>query len=95
MNVLQINMQKGWRGGEQQLSYLISGLKQENIGQVLVCEKGSELEKFAKENNVNFLSIKTGIFRTISNAKKIAQYVKNNKINIVHFYSVYREVLSS
>lgn len=84
MNILQINLQDGWRGGEQQLSYLILDLQKKDIRQTLVCKKHSPLEKFAKENNIDYISLELGLFSFIPNVKKFSEWVKKNNVDILH-----------
>lgn len=43
MNIIHINLQKTWRGGEQQLAYLLDSLKKNSINQILICRKNSAL----------------------------------------------------
>lgn len=41
MRILHINTEKTWRGGEQQLLYLIRGLREKGHSSTLVCQPGS------------------------------------------------------
>ncbi len=45
MKILHVNTERGWRGGEQQLLYLIRGLKHRGINSTVACRKGEELEE--------------------------------------------------
>lgn len=66
MKILHISTALSWRGGEQQLAYLIEGLQVKNVEQVLLCVKESELSKriqvnlqeLSKPNSVSFTWIK-------------------------------------
>jgi glycosyltransferase involved in cell wall biosynthesis len=84
MHVIHINLQDGWRGGELQVSFLMLELKKKPIMQTLVCKKGSLLEKFAIDNNFNYLSLQPGFFRGLLNAKKLSQFVRKNNVDIIH-----------
>ncbi len=84
MKVLHINLQKGWRGGEQQLGYLMSELKNKPIEQFLLCRKGSEVEDFAKQNDIVYLGLDLSILKGISNSKTVADFVLKNQIDILH-----------
>lgn len=84
MHILHINLQDGWRGGESQISFLMLELKKKPIRQTLVCKQGSQLEQFAIDNSINYLSLKLGILSTFINAKKIATFVRTNKVDIMH-----------
>lgn len=52
--------------------------------QTLVCKKGSLLEKFAIDNDFNYLSLKPGFFRVLFNAQKLSQFVRKNNVDIIH-----------
>lgn len=84
MHVIHINLQDGWRGGELQVSFLMLELKKKPVIQTLVCKKGSLLEKFAIDNDFNYLSLKLGFFRGLFNAQKLSQFVRKNNVDIIH-----------
>lgn len=52
MNVLELNFERGWRGGERQTIYNMEGFSQAGIKVSLLCRKGFELE--AKAINLGF-----------------------------------------
>lgn len=52
MKVLELNTEKGWRGGERQTCYNIAGLTGAGIRVELLCRKGRPLEAAAKELKV-------------------------------------------
>lgn len=84
MNILQINLQDGWRGGEQQLSYLMLYLQTKNCNQTLVCKQNSLLEKFAIENKITFFSLNIKGINKLSNIRKIFKLLQKKNINIIH-----------
>jgi glycosyltransferase involved in cell wall biosynthesis len=49
MNILELNFEKSWRGGERQTIYNIHGLLSKSIKVGLVCRKGFRLEEEAKK----------------------------------------------
>ena len=40
MRVLHINTEKGWRGGEEQMRFLMRGLRDEGVEQGAICRRG-------------------------------------------------------
>ena len=63
MKVLHISTATGWRGGEQQATYLITELQQLNVACMLLCPQDSEIQKrascpqvftFRKKGSLNF-----------------------------------------
>jgi glycosyltransferase involved in cell wall biosynthesis len=59
MNILELNFEKGWRGGERQTLYAMQGLKKAGISVHLVCRKNSYLERYAKKEEFNTYSFNT------------------------------------
>lgn len=47
MNILHINTQRSWRGGERQVLYLMNGLKQYSVNQFLYCRSHSPVAEKA------------------------------------------------
>jgi glycosyltransferase involved in cell wall biosynthesis len=45
--VLELNFEKGWRGGERQIIYTLQGFKNAGVSTHLICRKGYLLEKAA------------------------------------------------
>lgn len=84
MNVIQINLQKTWRGGEQQLAYLIKSFQEKNINQILICKENSALEDFAKIEKINHFAIKSGFRNLFKNLKLLYHLIKENNIDIIH-----------
>jgi len=52
IRVLHINTAKTWRGGEQQVLYLVRSLAKRDVLQLVICEPGSPLEKKCIEHNI-------------------------------------------
>lgn len=49
MNILHIDTERTWRGGEQQMCYLARGLLDRGHGAAVACRPGSECEERARE----------------------------------------------
>ncbi len=47
--VLHVSTPSGWRGGEQQLMYLVRGLAALDVGQTVACPPGSAVERACRE----------------------------------------------
>jgi glycosyltransferase involved in cell wall biosynthesis len=52
MRILHVDTEKGWRGGEQQLFYLVKGLKERGVEVAVACRVGDELEKRCREEGI-------------------------------------------
>lgn len=84
MNIIHINLQKTWRGGEQQLAYLLDSLKKNSINQILICRKNSALHEFAQKKNIKCTPLKKGLFSTIANILTLFNLIRSNNIEIIH-----------
>lgn len=84
--ILHLNNAKTWRGGEQQLYYLIMGLAERKIPQLLICQPNSELEKRI-DNQIPVNSISMLGEYDIFAAKKIAKIIKSNNVKLIHTHT--------
>ncbi len=84
MKILHINLQKSWRGGEQQLAYLMTALHERKIDQILICSENSKLEGFAKKEKLQYVALKKGFFQKIINLNKLSKLISREKIDLIH-----------
>ncbi|WP_022847484.1 MULTISPECIES: glycosyltransferase family 4 protein [unclassified Desulfurobacterium] len=57
MKIIHVDTEKGWRGGEQQLFYLLKGLNKKNVNQAVACVKGEELWKRCKKSGIKTVDL--------------------------------------
>ncbi|WP_421875690.1 glycosyltransferase [Marinoscillum sp.] len=53
MRILHLHSEKNWGGGEKQLLQLVLGLKEHGVEQLLICPKGSMLERQCDQEKIN------------------------------------------
>lgn len=94
MNVLHISTPMSWRGGEQQLAYLIEELSKKNISQLVVCSAGSEMEKYCQNNKINFTSQPKPISISLFSAKRISAICKKFGIDLIHAHDSHAHSVS-
>jgi glycosyltransferase involved in cell wall biosynthesis len=73
MNILSLNFERSWRGGERQTLFNAIGLIEKGFDVHLICRKGSDLEKRALQEKLKVFSFKSTIavlFFLIRNARK-------------------------
>ncbi len=58
MNILHLSTALSWRGGEQQLAYLIEELERQGIRQSVFCPKGSVLESHCHKHSIAVISFR-------------------------------------
>ena len=49
MNILHVAAAESWRGGEQQVAWLIDELKALGHASMVCCARGSAMEKYCKK----------------------------------------------
>lgn len=92
---LHINTEKTWRGGEQQILYLVSALKDMGTLPIVVCQKGSELVDKIKAIGIrNYELNMRGEFDVMS-AKAIADIANKDCVNIVHAHTSHAHSLAA
>jgi len=73
MRILEINTERGWRGGEKQTLLTVAGLVSNGHDATLICKKGSVLQQKANDQSINCIPIQSNfslfIF-LVFNAKK-------------------------
>lgn len=89
--VLHIDSEKSWRGGQQQVLYLVEGLK--SYDNIVACPPQSPLEERAKASGLRVLPVRMRgewDFLAISQLRKI---IRRNRIRIVHLHSPHAHAL--
>ena len=87
MRVLHLSSEKSWRGGEQQIAYLIeelSSLGQENY---VICRSGSSFESYCQSKSIQHSARSFSGFGIISTAIFLQNYVKKYNIDVVHMHT--------
>jgi len=90
MKILHVDTEKGWRGGEQQLLYLIRGLREKGVECAVACKKGSELEKRCWEEGFRTIPLKgnqsSDIFRLA---------ISGRSFDLIHAHSAKAHTISA
>ncbi len=89
MNILHIDTEKYWRGGQQQVFYLHKALIVKRINSILACNKSSELSIICKKENLPFFELDIFGELDILAAFKIARFCRKNKYDIIHVHSAH------
>ncbi|HAM39050.1 MAG: hypothetical protein A2474_00890 [Elusimicrobia bacterium RIFOXYC2_FULL_34_12] len=93
LTILHIDFEKTWRGGQQQLFWLVEGLSKKGYRNFIICQPNSELHKRLKENDYNTIGFKIlfeidpfAIFKT----KRIIEDIKPD---IIHLHSAHAHTI--
>lgn len=87
MKVLHLSSERTWRGGEQQIAYLIDELKSHGIDSVVALKKGSSFEDHCKKKGIPFEAMSFANEFDFSTALKIKAFAKKQKADIVHIHT--------
>lgn len=83
-SVLHVATALSWRGGEQQVAYLIEELNKHNVRQYVLCSTGSAMEEHCVKNSIPFFTSNKRSSFDLSYAKRIKELCVSNSIGLVH-----------
>jgi len=86
--VLHVSTALSWRGGEQQLAYLLDGLKDE-VDQYVLCAKASKMEAFCKEEGFNYYAQKKRAAFDIAFAMQLKKLCIALSIDLCHLHDAH------
>lgn len=87
LKILQLSSEKSWRGGEQQIAYLIKYLRSQNVEVVVCSRKNSAFSEWCRENEVKYYEIGFKNGADIRTAIKISKIAKRENVDIVNAHS--------
>ncbi len=87
INVLHLETALEWRGGQQQISYLVQGLLQQAVPTALVCRPESKIHQYFKANQLPVFTQNILHGLDFFAARQIARLVKQQGFNILHAHS--------
>lgn len=87
MRILHIDTERTWRGGEQQLLYLVKGLKERGHTSSVICQPGSPLEDAVKKAEIDAITVKMRSEIDILAAWKIGRFLRRGKYDILHAHT--------
>src|ERR1035437_7158598 len=83
MKILHVSTPLTWRGGEQQLAYLLEELKEKDVEQVVLCADGSEVQKFCINNKITCYTFNRRSLRLVP-ASMINTICLKENISLIH-----------
>ena len=88
MNILHLNSESSWRGGEQQLSYLLKGLKDNLSHNIIVMgKKDTPLEQWCESEGIHFIPASFNGSADLITAWKIKRVCKEFAIHVMHAHT--------
>lgn len=86
MKVLHISSEPDWRGGEQQLAYLVDELLKHSVEQWILCLNGSALHTYCNDNNLQYFTYKKGVLHQLRVAKQVKNICREFRIGLLHVH---------
>ena len=87
LSVMHLSSEKGWRGGEQQIAYLIGELNSLGVNNHVVCRAGSAFHEYCIKKSIPHTSRPFTNSYEVSSAIAIKKLCQKLSIDIVHMHS--------
>jgi L-malate glycosyltransferase len=87
LKVLHLSSEKTWRGGEQQIAYLIEELSGLGVDNYVALRSGSVFENYCKSRNIPFIALPFRNTMDLQTAFSIRSYCKRIHIDLIHMHS--------
>lgn len=87
MKVLHLSSENTWRGGEQQIAYLLEETEKRGIQPAVVCKQGSAFEIYLRSKGWQYFALPFKNSIDLRTAWSIKHICKAHKIDIVHLHS--------
>jgi len=87
IRLLHVSTARTWRGGEQQIAYLVDELsKRSGLTQHIVCTRGSAMHRFCEEKGMSFSAITKVFSFNLFFAWRIKEICRRHHINLIHLH---------
>lgn len=87
MNVLHLSSEKSWRGGEQQMAYLIKELSRIGVTTHVMARSGSAFEKWCGENGIPCSGLRFQNDFDFRSATGLKAYCRSKRFDVIHLHS--------
>jgi L-malate glycosyltransferase len=83
LKIIHVSTPVSWRGGEQQLAYLVKALNDGHTN-IIMCPEGSVMQDYCQKNELLFESFATRGFLNISAARFLKTLCQKHNADIIH-----------
>jgi glycosyltransferase involved in cell wall biosynthesis len=87
IKVLHLSSEKAWRGGEQQIAYLIDELSAAGVKSYVAVRKASAFEEYVQRKVIPHISLPFKNSFDLYTAWSVRQFCRQHNIDIVHLHS--------
>ncbi len=86
IKVLHLSSASSWRGGEQQIAYLVTELNSMGLENFVFCPIESPLSKWCEKENINHRTYRRGSSVSFPTSRQLKRTVSDLKIDLVHIH---------
>lgn len=94
MKVLHLVSEKSWRGGEQQVAYLLEELQLQGTACYVACRKNTPFEVYCRQQQVPHIALPFANEFDLLTAYKVKRYCQQQQIDLVHAHSGHSHAIS-
>ncbi|AHM60220.1 glycosyltransferase [Flammeovirgaceae bacterium 311] len=87
LKVLHLSSETSWRGGEQQIAYLIEELSALGVDNIVACQKGSPFEAYCQKKGIPYISLSFRNSFDLTTSLGVKQLCSREKADLVHIHS--------
>jgi len=84
IKVLHISTPDSWRGGEQQLAYLVLELKELGVEQFIMARKGGKLSSWAQKQGFSVIEFAQKGRHHLKASRTIGKLIRKQRISLIH-----------
>lgn len=89
MNVLHVDTERGWRGGERQTLWLAAELARRGFGSVVAARRGEPLARRAGDAGLAYVDCSPANEADVFAALRLREAIRSNGIDIVHAHTAH------
>jgi glycosyltransferase involved in cell wall biosynthesis len=94
INVLHIDAEYGWRGGQQQAVYLLEGMHKRGWPTALVCQPASDLWCYCRDHHLPCHPVRIRNELDLLAAYRIARLCRSTGVRLVHAHAAHAHALA-
>lgn len=87
MRILHLSSESSWRGGEQQIAYLIEALDAMGIEPMVACKPGSEFEKYCVQKAWPHYPLQMASSADLKSGWQLNKLCKTHGVDLIHAHS--------
>lgn len=87
MKILHLSSASSWRGGEQQIAYLIEELLSRGVECLVACRTGSVFEKYCQEKGIPFTSLPFKNTMDFVTAQAVKKLCNQEYVDLIHAHT--------